>query len=353
LLKERSQTAPEVEDRYKLTFNQIDKRFVNLELAVGELNENLKKALDQTSIDDLKQRLDDVEDLIMVENAGVIELKNMLEPIQESLENPKEIKFSTSPEDIEKFAKSILPRLESSILSKIDFRIHGIEEKIKSTPLESDVSQIKSHIDSVLDELKGVVTETRKEIENLKDSVQPMDKEIVKKIVSEISDVRLEFGKEVMYLKEKVEGERTTKSDIDLKFLSSRVNTLKDSVDFLVNRKTELDQKIENLENMIAQLPSKAENILSADVMKKIQDNKGELEFANLGSLYDRLSALEDKVSSLETTTEKPKNEKEVSNFLDKQIDELLDKIISLDTRIGILERTLTTGKRRQPVILE
>ena len=34
--------SPGIEEKYKIVFNQIDKRFVNLELLVGELNEKMR-----------------------------------------------------------------------------------------------------------------------------------------------------------------------------------------------------------------------------------------------------------------------------------------------------------------------
>ncbi|MHA1743339.1 MAG: hypothetical protein ACTSV6_03695, partial [Candidatus Heimdallarchaeota archaeon] len=57
-----------VEDKFKLSLLQIEKRFVDLEVALGELNEKIKK-VDVKAISEMKQRMEDIEDLIMVEQA--------------------------------------------------------------------------------------------------------------------------------------------------------------------------------------------------------------------------------------------------------------------------------------------
>lgn len=581
-----SRTSPEVEDKYKLTFNQIDKRFVNLELAFGELSEKVKTAIDQQTTKELEQRVGDVEDLAMVENAGVIELKNMLEDLQTSLEKPKEAKFPTSPEDVNKFASILMPSLESSILPKINSKFSEIEEKIKNVPTNAsiddiknvidtitvemknlvdytrkesevlkngaqsidkmksnlenlldktekevgdlknqvqsinlkfsgieenvkkipsdayisslvsfelkslldgikgdieglkdgieaidikttkrisdfnldlendvkylkdkietetvaksdvdlklseieqrvrsiygvtDVNEVKNSIESVKTELRNLVDETKRDIEGLKNEAQSIDNKAVKKlatdfdsrfyatqeeinslsdkmrsladevendfgdlkvktsiesgaikkIVSEVSDVRTEFGKEIRYLKDKIEGEEATKADMDLKFLSNRVNVLKDNLDFLVNRKTELEMKVQDLEKILSQLILKVDEAAPIDALRKFEDDRKKLEAIDskidfieksIKAFYEGLNRSEHILKGAESSQRLPlggnrgSGEEEVSTLLDRQINELLEKLISLETRIGTLERTLTTNKRHHPIILE
>ncbi|MEM5879667.1 MAG: hypothetical protein QXU74_04230, partial [Candidatus Aenigmatarchaeota archaeon] len=49
-----------VEDKFKFALLQVDKRLVNLEIAIGEINEKIKSltAVDAETINEIKERLD-------------------------------------------------------------------------------------------------------------------------------------------------------------------------------------------------------------------------------------------------------------------------------------------------------
>ena len=77
------ETEPEdfskIEDKFKLSLNQIQKRIVDLEVAISELS---SKTTDTKMPNDLAQRVEDLEDMSMVESMGINELKKMMEQPQ-------------------------------------------------------------------------------------------------------------------------------------------------------------------------------------------------------------------------------------------------------------------------------
>ena len=375
-----------IEDRYKLTFIQMDERFINLELAIGDLNEKIK-SLDLKAISDLKQKIEDLEDMAMVENFGVLELKKLLDTWEKKIENvSKENKLPLSPENLNEISSLVLPNLESSIALKVEERL----SKIGNVTAPADIASLEKKVSSLSNQLNTLIIDVR-------EKNKTVDQEMIQKIVSEISDLRTEFSKEIIYLKEKIEGEKSTKSEIDIKFLGSRVNTLKETIDYILNRKTELDLKVQNLEKGLAVMRGMTEQIIPDENLKRLDIKIDSLEkgienwekkFENLERLAGisqeferkleaikktegqvehfmmpieinrRLEVLEEKINSLKEEIEQPKEKPYESkpDILDEQINELLNKIIFLESRIRAIESMLLKGQqtsKAQPVILE
>jgi len=130
----------ESSDKFKLTLLQIEKRFVDIEIALGELKE---------AFSSLEQRIDDIEDLIMVEQAGLIELKKMLEmkseeptvtetPVTEEFKN---VVVGLSREIEEK------TNLNKREIAAIKTRIWSIERMIKDIDMKLERSEKTEEID--------------------------------------------------------------------------------------------------------------------------------------------------------------------------------------------------------------
>ncbi|MEM5806003.1 MAG: hypothetical protein QXM85_02285, partial [Candidatus Aenigmatarchaeota archaeon] len=99
---------------------QLQKKVADLELTMTELKEALSK-FDTAVIDDLKQRVEDIEDLTMVENAAVIELKKMLESTkseqpQETISPQLEERLKTLEEKVSNITVPNLEEIKSSII---------------------------------------------------------------------------------------------------------------------------------------------------------------------------------------------------------------------------------------------
>lgn len=131
---------------------QLEKRFVEADLAVNEVKDLLKQA-DVGSFPDLRQRVNDLEDLIVVENVGITELKNMLIALQEGLK------------------RKVPPEFEKKV-NKMDERIVGLESSIKELPARREMisperfAELEKNLQNVNAQL-GVLND---KVENLKPS---------------------------------------------------------------------------------------------------------------------------------------------------------------------------------------
>lgn len=295
----------EIEDRYRLTFLQMDKRFINLELAIGDLSEKIKglKSVDSETINAVQERLDDLEDLTMVENLGGLELKKTLDSINSQIADLSKRTASVSPEEIQK--------VEASILQKVNERVSSLPP----APLNQ--------------------TGLQEEIARLNERTKNLETGVIQKIVSEISDLRTETSKEIRNLNDQISGIGATKSDIDIKFLSSRLNSLKDSVEFMLNRKAETDIKLENLQKALSQIALKVEQ-------------------TSIEKTPSEIPPVEQKLSeSGPREFESEPREEESSAFLSTDIGNLLEKIARLENKIKMMEKEVQKSTKSGPMVLE
>lgn len=509
--EESSSQKGDSENKYKFALLQVDKRLVNLEIAVGEINEKVGglKSFDQETLDEIKERIDDLEDLSMVENLGGTELKKTLEDINSKTNElsqktdllsgemkkiqipaPQTEQIASLKDEITRMGEEIEP-LETSLLKKIDERvseislptdkivnfekeiagvkeritklalktenlalkteemaaagplaevqpaverrISSLEEKVGELPNEiyenfqkaiksesKEISRLAEKIDdfesefanlkektrplgNVKDEMKQLessilkrvndkitgisllseqmvklgneiagiedrikssvdieerIRPLQEEVSRLKEKTSPMGTEVIQRVVSEVADLRTETSREIKEIKDRISGISVTKSDIDIKFLSSRLNSLKESVDYLINRKAEIDMKLENFQKAMAQFVLKTEQIVAAKPAAEVPS-----------SVNRRLSALEEKVEELPNeifenfqkamsqAASKPEQtggEKAKKSFggLDVEINELLAKIDFLENRLKTLEKEKMKSGKGEPVIV-
>jgi len=312
-----------VEGKYKLAFLQMDKRLVNLELALGELSEKIKdlKPADPEAVKAVQERLDELEDSTMVEQFGELELKRIFEGISSEIaELSKKVAVIPAEE---------IQRIESLVLKNVD-------EKMSALP--------KSALPSVS---ANQIARLQEDISGLGERVRLLETDVIQKVVSEVSELRTETSKEIRDIRDRMSGTGTIKPDIDIKFLSSRLNSLKESVEYMLNRKAELDMKIENLQKALAQLALKVEKMpaekVSPEIPPFVEQRLSELE-GKIGFLMDKL----------ESRGFGGGKKGELPADVNAQIDELLDKIVRIESRLSEIERE-EVGKptKREPIIVE
>lgn len=385
-------TSPE--DKFKLSLLSIEKRFVELEGATGELQQKVQN-IQAPDTKELEERMSDLEDLVVVEQAGIEELKGMLESQQES-------EGGISAEDVEK----IIAPIASKIRNDLENRINNLKNSLQNQQNTQQTNEIKSKLTKFEAQLQAI-HHFRAELDNLRNKVDPLNPDTIKSIVAEISDLRIETSREIRELKEKV-GNAPLYADIQ--FLSNRVKDLKLTVDNLLNMKVEIDAKILNMERNLAE-GSGGSSSVAANLISEVEDTKkllfgvqkrislldseikgmhaepktmeaGKMQemlkeveglYTRLNEIYSdaerktldmnrlapvdfsgKISNLNEKISELEEEMQQIKSRPSGRNRIDdEQIKELLEKIILLETRVSVLETSIVEPKTHQPIILE
>lgn len=216
---------------------QLQKKVTDLELTATELNEALTK-FDTTTLDDLKQRVEDIEDLTMVENAAVIELKKMLE--------------GTKPEQT---PETISPQLEEKLKS--------LEEKVQnittlSTADTSKPGQDITNIKEVFDSFKNDLENKVKTIETRFSSVGS---------TPSLPDLS------------------TLKEELKTAVLASMpdYNLIRNDVQSVIQTfKSEFEKEKEGVESALDIIKSKLEEPLPQSVIEKLGKITGDLQTNNM-----------------------------------------------------------------------
>jgi len=141
----------------------LQKKLAELEIAISEVQENVQK-IDLSDLESLKQRVEDVEDLTMVENAGVVELKKMLEDIQSSLSAIQEIQEKVS-------------NLEQIV--SLPLELAEVESKINETVKTETANLLtKDEFQNKLNEVSSAISDLSAELTRLSMSIPDLEKKL-------------------------------------------------------------------------------------------------------------------------------------------------------------------------------
>lgn len=280
-----------LENKFKLSFLQVEKRFVDLETIVSELNEKLKE-FDTTDSADIKQRMDDIEDLIMVEQSGIIELKKMMENKPENLEIPADL-------------QERLKTLESNISNLVE----KTEFQSKLDSIQKDLSSVKATPTSIgIEDFHNRLEKIENSLSMLKSQTENVSKELYEKV------------------KELATKTTEVKPDVDFDILSSRIEGIRNSIDNLANQKLKLElnitetcKKIDILENKIRESPTQG-------ILDELNLSKKELVEYNA-----RIDSLESLMKNLIANAQNGENP--IKNFEGLEKVSFLNKNVEEETR--------------------
>jgi chromosome segregation ATPase len=331
-LTEEPENFEKPESKYKLTLLQMDKRFVDLETAITELREKAKEVI-APSISPLQQKVDDLEDLIMVEQAGILELKKMLEEAKGKLEQAPDLSsvISKSNEKLNSLEKEI-SALRQNIVPKAEFedKIRRLQTdvasvSVKSPPTSLEMENLHKNFEDLNDQLKSFSSRTENNLKGLYDKI----KEIESK-------------------------ETFAKPGIDFDFLSSKIESLKLSLDSMTKKKIEMDLKIAEMEKKFDIIENNIREAVTENVTDEIKSNRRDLMTTNiridslervsrelLGSIQNLENSMK-KFESLERVTLLSKdieNKIEKFKFIEEEMKRLSSKI---ELMYGDIERRLT-----------
>lgn len=312
----------------------------------------------------IKEKFEDIQDLVMVEQAGVLEIKNMIEEVK-----------ATSPE-----AKHILPNFEER-LKKIENEVlrqsNEIGEKSGGTLPVAEVERIYGRIDELekkigqpsgkdvdfeFDESKIIELSSR--IESVENALNGMEQERMTKETGGLNlerEVESEIG-------EMKQSEDETKQVLgSISEMSKEVNRSKaemlqkaNEVSVMVKRIEESNRALSSsFYSEVKALKIKIENLEAEyyELSKKMKYTKPEEFEKAMEKIGSMAVSIEDdyrrKVDELKETLNKAMSELRASILVDKGTDEMMEKIASLETRLKVIEKNMEKFVGSRPVILE
>lgn len=312
ILPEKPENFEKNENKYKLTLLQMGKRFVDLETSITELKDKINEIGSQGT-SSLQQRIDDLEDLIMVEQAGILELKKMMEEAKEKEKMPDVSSIvSKSNERIGSIEKEV-SAIKQKIIPKTE-----VEDKIRK--LENDLSAI-----SIKSPPTSLEMETlHKNFEDLSNQLRSFSS-------------RTENNLKSMYEKIKgMEAKEPIRPGIDFDLLSSKIESLRISLDSMTKKKIEMDLKIAEIEKKFEIIENRIRESVSEGIMDEIKSNRKDLMTTNIrvDSLERVSRELMSGVQNLENSIKKFESLERIT-LLNKDIEDKIErfKFIENDTK--------------------
>lgn len=363
---------PDKSSETSIRLLKLERRLADLELAVKKLKEELTS----TATEEFKQRFEDVEDLVMVENALMIELKKMMEDVKTESEKVAGIR-----EKIE--ALTSLPANVSEEMKGLKERLAEVERRLMTVPK-------KEEIDSVLNSFKSELVEAAKKegyekVSTLEKSLQTLEKrlrelgsvktiESQKKLESLVHEVTNKID-EINRLLAKAESH-----EISMEKEMARISILEEEVKRTKKSMLDLLKRIEGFEDKVFELTKKYEEnriyltekiasevgSISSQLNESMQQTKNELmelvEAKLSASRFTKaLEEVQKKVSELQEENKKEfdridamfKEFTEKHVLPDERLKELMSRSFYLENKLAALEKMLKEFAKFSPLVIE
>jgi len=358
----------EPSDKFKLSLLNMEKRFVDLEVTISELNERLKTG-NVEPIQALGQRIEDIEDLILVEQAGLMELKKAME----SAEN----KFQTTIGFDEKLEGRLEGKFDEKLgrtLGEVEKKITGVEKKIsdaerKLTDTEKKIadneekiadaeeiakdaakkaeepSELKEETNERISLIEREIAELKTrppteevsplEIGELRNRLQTLDKRL-SSFESSVGALKASIEVKIKdSVEEALKGE--TGKGVDFEFIKARMDSLKEGVDTLSDKRAEADSKLGEMEEKVSLLDSRLRE-MPKTTFDEMKETKGGLETAKirLESVERVVRELAANMNDMENKAKSFESLEKLTN-LKKEVDDKLRRFKFIEEEIGKL----------------
>ncbi len=347
-----------VEDRFKMTILQIEKRILDIETLISTIKKKIEE-IDLKKIEEFVKKAEDLEDLVMVEQAGVWELKKLLEKTEkEKIELPKNIlrRVEKIEEDFTELKK---------VLKNINRKVEKLErlKDIVPSNLPEKLEKIKDTLEEFSD-LKRTVREMKRKLSKLPQAL-PLRLEKVEQKVKEFTESGIPTEPEFRMMRTKL-GELDEK----VSFLKSKTYSIESDTKDLINRVNGLERISEDLikefRNISEELNEISSIKIATDVINDLQFRVQSIEtllkeLKIHKSLIDRLADIEemvvkkDEIENIKEELRKfakiePQKEAIIAT---KRVNEIMKRIGFLESRLISLENLISQLKGTEPVVLE
>lgn len=409
-------TASQEKSEAAVNMLQSEKRLVDLELSIAELKQNLDRFKDVDSsalnnlaeMPDLKQRVEDLEDLVMVESAGIEELKDIMEAVRDRMQSEAQGQ-TVSPAvagqmqanigavdqmraQIESLAREVAMMKElaaspatagnqtgnvqlfsaklDNLKTTLDELIkRKVEVDIRIERLDKTVAGLQTKAaDSTPEGLKKQLDTLNRNF-SVVDSRMDAIETVSKNITEELTKVRSATQKFESFERASNLAKELQSRMEEFKFIENEVKRVSNRVEGFYENLNERLDKIREFEKIVPEMKGALEKMRD-EVMKRFDEDKiSILDRATkdeASSIRDRLSQVESKVSGarfddlqkeIEGLKEEVRNSlseaRQPMSVINIEISDIMSRMIALETRIGGLERVMQTAGRAHPIVLE
>jgi chromosome segregation ATPase len=371
--------------------------FLEMEKRLSELEKRLKsleKSVEKVDLEDMKKRLEDLEDLVMVENALILEIKKMMENYSEltDLKNRiKNLEDSISGKLIEELKKvkignmnelaQKIERIEKDLallqdqVSTMDFTEvrEKIEKKIAEGLVGKNIKEILQMQNTILRN-EARINNLERSVEFLKASIKELQPILGLENVKKLGILANEVTRRVEEFHELLARVDALQSNVENRL--SKISVMESEVGNIKVWMDKLSKDLENLNEKILELKKRQEEnriyltekmlAQTEGVLKEVQDSiartKDEIaetieKKINAESIHRQIEELSNMLTKLKEELESLKVSvqelKEMQVFPEERLNELMSRNIYLEDKISALEKIIKEIAKVSPIVLE
>ncbi len=264
------------EDKVKLSLLNMERRFVDIEFAVSELVSKMK-SVDTEDVKSVNQRVEELEDLVLVEQVGLTELKNIMQKVDSELQG------SVNKEDV----------------SIIKERVKRIENLARAAAQMVDISaELPEEAQLRLNALEKAVAELK--TTPVPQAINPMEIADIKRNMNVLNDkvtkLKISIGDLEIGMRDKIK--KAVKSSeiktVDFDYVGSKIESLNSTIDMLSEKRMETELKVASLEQRIEEAEKQAEQSVPAALFEVVKESRKGLQIMKV-----RTQAIERVVAEL------------------------------------------------------
>jgi len=350
------------EENLKLKFLDLEKKFVELEMNVSKINESLKK-LEATKLNEVLERFEEIEDLVMIENAAVVELKELLEAsntdeIRKDLEAIKK-DFEEKINNINSVLSSSLSEIRESIakissdtekIKELEQRIEKVESSLVFIPKIIEEGDLIEGLGKIVKTHDETIESIKRELEEIRGLKEKIGEELNKRIPSSLLEDFVKLGNELSLLKVNVSSLSKQLDEIyrDVKLLKPEM--IREAISKMTELKVETEERVKEVNDLIASISSQKEDIKKIgliearinDVSKQINSFLADIEFLKSTisnfSTKKELEKLKEEMSGIVSTLDSMKNllvRKEDWEIFEKEMSSLKEDLSNIKSEVS------------------
>lgn len=289
---ENTDTIGKLENKVKLSNLLTGKKFADLELNIGKLEGRLNEfSADFTKI---KERSEEIEDILNVVNLGIGEYKEKLEEIG------SQVPSQNIPADLEKKMTDYQNRLNSldnnvkNILETID-SLKNIKEQLKQSMGETFIQSIEN-LKRNSEKNKNEMEYIKKDLDAFSSAIKSFERNLELMNVDSLTKRFQSADNRMTNIQSEIQEFRGTLNNLtfsaeDLKVLKNQVNSIDSSLNEKLNKINELEKGVKTIRQKIDDV-----NYFS---VSKGKENSFDVKDVRIDELTTRVDKLSEEIMKL------------------------------------------------------
>lgn len=272
------------ENSIRMKMLELEKRIVELEMQFSSLKEKIKE-LEKLNISDILNKIEELEDLFLIESASLSEIENLIETeITANLESKIEESKKMQEEKVSQFIR----------------QINEVNEELKNT--KNVLNRLNERVEELTNSFSNLKEEISDKLSKFEEARKIVEEELNKRIPESLFSTLVKLENEISLIKVKIASlsEQVEKLFIDIQLLEPAA--IRENVNKIKEVKEEISSKIQEISSFISLCNENREKLKELNSLKRRNEEiSKQIEKLSLeaGDILSRIEELEKKLDEI------------------------------------------------------